>query len=140
MGLKQVAYPLRIAPSQSSYLWALIVGAHALALVAIAIQQIPASLQLLQVALLGLSYWQANKRLGQPIFAIWNQNGSWQLTCNGKTYRHLALCKCGMMTTYIVWLKFRTADGARHLIVTRDMLDADTFRRLRVRLRVDTKK
>ncbi len=61
--------------------------------------------------------------------------GAWRLTYGDGRRLDLQLVRAPLVLPWLVALEFRAADGRRHdLLLLPDMLDADAFRRLRVRL------
>lgn len=61
--------------------------------------------------------------------------GAWRLVHGDGRRLDLRLTHAPLVLPWLVALEFRAADGRRHaLLLLPDMLDADDFRRLRVRL------
>ncbi|MBI1421924.1 MAG: hypothetical protein GC149_00575 [Gammaproteobacteria bacterium] len=66
---------------------------------------------------------------------VWQSAGTWQRTDEEKTYR--VVIARSVQTPWFVSLTLTAGSGNRHsLLIVRDQLHADTFRRLRVRLKL----
>lgn len=84
----------------------------------------------------GAWQWRRLRRAAQPVRRIdIDARGAWRLTCGDGRGLDLRLTHAPLVLPWLVALEFRAADGRRHdLLLLPDMLDADAFRRLRVRL------
>ena len=63
-------------------------------------------------------------------------DNSWALTLTGGETVEASLLGSSIISTGFVLLHLRTEKNVRHILICRDSLEADTFRRLRVALRV----
>ena len=83
-----------------------------------------------------LHYWQDLK---SSVLEI-NQdaNKQWSLRINSKNndWKNVALRSNSFVSTYLIVLNFLGEDGRYSVILPTDSLDEDTFRRLRVRIKV----
>ena len=71
---------------------------------------------------------------------VWVDGNRWRLTLRSGDETGAALRPFVFMQPWLVILHFRRDDGrAARLVLLPDMLDADSFRRLRVRLLIDMK-
>jgi hypothetical protein len=79
-------------------------------------------------------YWR--QRDGDDVYWIWQAGGAW---LHGDDEQLLALVSSKSVAT--PWFVRVTLAGLdrkqQHLLIVRDQLDADSFRRLRVRLKLD---
>lgn len=70
-----------------------------------------------------------------PRELLLDSSGAWQVTDgHGKT-RPAQLCRDALIHPALIALRLRTDRGHRRILLTMDNTDADTLRRLRVRLR-----
>jgi hypothetical protein len=71
---------------------------------------------------------------------VWEEGNRWRLTLHGGVETGAVLRPFVFLKPWLVILHFRCDDGrAARLVLLPDMLDADSFRRLRVRLLIDMK-
>lgn len=71
---------------------------------------------------------------------VWEEGNRWRLTLHGGDETGAVLRPFVFLQPWLVILHFRCDDGrAARLVLLPDMLDADSFRRLRVRLLIDMK-
>jgi hypothetical protein len=71
---------------------------------------------------------------------VWEEGNRWRLTLHGGVETGAVLRPFVFLKPWLVILHFRRDDGrAARLVLLPDMLDADSFRRLRVRLLIDMK-
>lgn len=132
--------PLRIEPGSSFILRRSVVAACTGAVGSLWLTPLPLSL-LFPVTLLTIAatarIWRERPELGGAGVRVeWNRQGEW-FWYEGS--RRLAADLLG--DTYInaglVILNFRTRDGRRSLVLPRDAVDPVTFRKLKVRLRIE---
>ncbi len=67
---------------------------------------------------------------------VWGAGGEWALETADGAQRTLRLAPLGYVSAYAVILRLRDDRTSRTLVLLTDSLDAETFRRLRVRLRL----
>jgi hypothetical protein len=71
---------------------------------------------------------------------VWEEGNRWRLTLHGGIEAGALLRPFVFLQPWLVILHFRRDDGrAARLVLLPDMLDEDSFRRLRVRLLIDMK-
>jgi hypothetical protein len=71
---------------------------------------------------------------------VWEEGNRWRLTLRSGQETGASLRPYVFLQPWLVILHFRRDDGhAARLVLLPDMLDADSFRRLRVRLLIDMK-
>jgi Membrane-bound toxin component of toxin-antitoxin system len=71
---------------------------------------------------------------------VWEEGNRWRLSLRSGQEAGATLRPFVFMQPWLVILHFRRDDGrAARLVLLPDMLDADSFRRLRVRLMIDMK-
>jgi hypothetical protein len=135
--MSHVAYasPLVLEPGHSRYLIGYLVVIHALALaVLVAPLNLSLALRVILTGVVVISFiWQMTRR--RPHRLIWEADGEWQLLYgNGNEYTG-QLRPDSYVSTLLVILRFRLEQGGRCTVVMLpDMLDSESFRRLRVRL------
>jgi hypothetical protein len=129
---------LALEPGRSRILLVYVLGLHGLALLVLVL---PLALPLVpRLTLMVLLLWQlgrALQRLRRPALKelIWQGDGHWQLFFRDGTERVITSPPQGFVWPWLVALKFRDDEGAVHrVLLLADMLPADQFRRLRVRL------
>ncbi|WP_303904424.1 protein YgfX [Thiohalomonas denitrificans] len=132
--------PLRIEPHASAALKRVVAAVCIGAVASLWLTPLPFSLRLL-LSLIAVAAtvrtWQKRPELGgAPVWVEWNREGEW--------YWHEAghalpadLLGDTYLNSGLVILNFRTEGGRRSLVLPRDALDPVTFRRLKVRLRIE---
>lgn len=70
---------------------------------------------------------------------VWQAGGEWVVETADSAQRTMRLAPLGYVSAYAVILRLRDERTARTLVLLADSLDAETFRRLRVRLRLGSK-
>lgn len=148
-----------IAPKPSRGLGTLLIGIHALAFLAAWLNPLPVSLHLLLSAAVLLSAgWHLRRSINRvkgtekliklleklfqsqpeiPGLALKSDN-SWALTLSTGEIIEASLLGNSILSPWFVLLHFRTEKNDRQVLICRDSLEPDTFRRLRVALRVVT--
>jgi len=136
------ASPLVLEPGVSRYLILYLVVIHCLALVVVvAPLNIPFTLRLaLAVAIMISFIWQWRRtRENDPARIhrlVWEADDDWTLWCNDSTELVGQLRPDSYESTLLVILRLQLEQGGRRtLVLLPDMLDQQSFRRLRVRLR-----
>ena len=132
--------PLRIEPCASPALKRTVLAVCAGAIASLWLTPLPFPLRIL-FSLIAVAAtartWQKRPELGgPPVWVEWNREGEW--------YWHEAgyampadLLGDTYLNAGLVILNFRTEGGHRSLVLPRDALDTVTFRRLKVRLRIE---
>jgi Membrane-bound toxin component of toxin-antitoxin system len=140
------ATPLRLEPGVSRRLGIFLVLSHGAALAVLPFCGLP----LLPVAALALSVvlsWLRTRRhevqrsdSDSIDSLVWEEGNRWRLTLRSGQETAASLRPFVFMQPWLVILHFRRDDGrAARLVLLPDMLDRETFRRLRVRLLIDMK-
>lgn len=125
-----------LAPKPSHALAAFLWAAHALSLFAAWLNPLPVWLRLVFSVCVLFSLWAALRRSRAGITGLQPKpDGSWILH-EGDTEVEASLLGSSLSTPWFVLLHFRTETRRPALLVCRDSLDTDAFRRLRVVLQV----
>lgn len=135
---------LIIEPGTSRWLAALLVLAHALALISIVVTGLPAWVSVSGCVLLAANLAHTIRRhvlrKGRSGLrgARWNPDGSWAVWGGDGQVRDAALVPGSVVTRQFSVLNFR-GPGMRTdaLVLVRDAVDAETMRRLVTRFRLD---
>ncbi len=138
-----VVYFLKISLKPSRRLAMLLGLAHAAAAGMVLVVDVPIWLQLFLLVLIGTScgvclYGPALLRGGEAIVGLeTGEGGSLLLQTRRGEWREGALLGSSFVSPYLTVLIVRTEGKlfARHVVIMPDSLDAEDFRRLRVRLR-----
>ncbi len=98
----------------------------------------PASLALSLFAVAAVAWtWHKRPELGgRPVWLEWDREGQWFWHEGGRD-RPVDLLGDTYLSAALVILNFRAARGRRSVVIPRDALDPVTFRRLKVRLRIE---
>lgn len=134
------AAPLSLQPEVSHRLGAALVILHAGALLAPFVVPLPASARAVLLAAVGASLihaWRMHLGARRITTAVWFMGDDWLLTSGDGTSARACLAPQAYVSPYAVVLRFCSAGRrVRTLVLLPDSLDADVFRRLRVRLRI----
>jgi len=140
------ATPLRLEPGVSRRLDGFLVLSHAAALAVLpfsGLPPLPVAALLLSVLLSWLISRRRDVRRDDPqaiASLVWEADNRWRLMLRSGEETGAVLRPFVFMQPWLVILHFRRDDGRRaRLLLLPDMLDRDTFRRLRVRLLIDMK-
>ncbi len=127
--------PLVLEPRRSRYLLLYLLLFHALALIVLVL---PIDLSwLLRLAIATAVMISLVRQLCHrpPRCLVWESDGDWQLLVNGGKTVTGQLRPDSYASTWLVILRFRLEQsGHTTVVILPDMLDPQTFRRLRVRL------
>jgi hypothetical protein len=143
---RKYATPLHLELGRSRLLWLYLTLLHGALLVTLPFVQLPGSFVLLLTLVLVLSYLRyrrlywltANRDSIRSL--VWGSAERMQLTLESGQGAGASLLPHGFVLSWLVILHLRLDTGRkRYLIVLPDMLDAESFRRLRVRLLLDMK-
>ena len=129
------ASPLVLEPRRSRYLFVYLVLIHALALAMLAAPlNLPLALRLGVAGAVVLSFiWQMTRV--PPHRLVWQADGDWQLFFAEASERTGQLRPDSYVSPWLVILRFKLEKGGRcGVVIMPDMLDPQSFRRLRVRL------
>ena len=136
------ASPLVLEPGVSRYLLFYLIVIHALALVVlVAPLNLPVLVRLVLALMIVISflwYWRRT-RLRNPariVRLVWEADDDWTLWCNDSTEHVGQLRPESYESIWLVILRLQLEQGGRRtIVILPDMLDRQSFRRLRVRLR-----
>ena len=142
--MSHVAYasPLVLEPGVSRYLISYLVVIHGLALAVVAAPlNMPTVFRFALAVVIVISFiWQWRRtRLNDParIYRLmWEVDDDWTLWCNDSSEFVGQLRPESYESTWLVILRLQLQQGGRRtVVILPDMLDRQSFRRLRVRLR-----
>lgn len=142
MSSKGYAVPLRLEPRRSRRLLSAILTAHVVGLIVVFFAGIPGLLRLvLGLCVVASALIAVRGHLGglSVRLAVWEADGDWSLTRADGLRAAAWLLPESYVSPWLVILRFRGRGvGWRPvLVLLSDSLDPDTFRRLRVRLRLN---
>ncbi len=136
------ASPLVLEPGVSRYLFLYLIAIHVMALaVLVTPLNVSVPVRLVLGVLVGSSFiWQWRRlRANNPsriVRLIWEADDDWTLVCHDTTELVGRLRPETYETTWLVILRWQLQlGGIRSMVILPDMLDRQSFRRLRVRLR-----
>jgi hypothetical protein len=141
--MSHVAYasPLALEPGVSRYLKLYLIVIHSMALAVVAAPlNVPVVLRLGIAVVIVISFvWQWRRtRENDPARIhrlVWEADEDWYLWCNDSTEHVGQLRPDSYVSTLLVILRFQLEQGGRcSVVILPDMLDKQSFRRLRVRL------
>lgn len=119
----------------SLWLWLLLAGMAALALVATGLAALPAAVQLgLGAVVIGLAAWGGQRARPGTRLRI-AADGRLQCPDEAMEWRDAEVLGDSFVSTGLIVLRYRTAGKARSLTLLPDSASADDLRRLRVALR-----
>lgn len=126
-------------PARPSRVYALVVTAlHALATLALLSTPLPWWQTGIAIAAVGISLLLNRRSDARPSQIIWHRGNHWQLTRYGKPPERAELWRIDHLSRWLVVIALRTGKPRVHrIVVPYDALDEPTFRRLRVRLRIE---
>jgi len=137
--MRKDASILLFRPRRSRALMMAMAVMHGLGVLALGLSALPVSVVLgVSLALAASAMLAWNGML--PVKELqWGSGETWHLVlANGQPHRALLDVQASRSLPWWVTLAFRLEDGRRlHVMLPRDALPADDFRRLRVRLRVE---
>ena len=142
MSLQKFVSPLRIKLHSSRILGSFIIASHCGALV-LSLVSAPLWAGILISAGIIYSLVNSLKRHGllgdQTAISdlVWDDNNEWLVTTRGGEEQHAQLLLPVYLHTRIVILNFRIHNRRRPLVILPDVLDRESFRKLRVRLQLE---
>jgi toxin CptA len=130
--------PLRITPNPSGTLRFLVGAGHGLAMLAVALTDISWIWTVpLAFAILASVRYEVRRMVSAEPWTLLHVEGQgWSIARPGGEPEGLTLSGSSVATPWVVVLHGRTGRRRRDLLVTRDSLDAESFRRLRLHLRI----
>jgi len=136
------ASPLVLEPGASRYLILYFIIIHSLALCVVVMPlNLPLALRLGIALLIVTSFirqWRRTREYAPKSICrlVWEVDDDWTLWCNDSTELVGQLRPDSYESTWLVILRLRLQQGGwRTVVILPDMLDRQSFRRLRVRLR-----
>lgn len=142
MSSHKYAAPLRLEPHTSKILLRLLLFAHVGALLLCLLPGFAPLIRLVIVLSVCSSWLLVVRRFysGRPFkWLQWDETGIWVLCRHDGRQRDAELLPDSYLSPYLIILNLRFLDGSRcpSQLLLWDSLDKDTFRRLRVRLRLE---
>ncbi len=138
MTFKQHAYPLLIEPVGSKSLARFIGFFHISSIASVMVAALPFAATVTTLGAIALSFIYCLDRCGRRVSITWDNEGDWRLSFENRAQVSARLCGSSIVNRYFVWLHLRTENRRFiSLILPRDSLPANSFRRLRVRLLID---
>ena len=120
-------------PQASRALAAWTVAAHGLAALSLAVSGFPAAAGLLVIAVVPFSLRRALRPLGPDVRCIiWSPAGGWARRSVSHQYIPMELAPSSVVTRVAIFLHWRDDRGVWRVLIPRDSLDEDDYRRLRV--------
>ena len=138
MPLHEHIYPLRLAPQPSRATGAICLGLHLVAGVLFASDANSATAIAVFSLVLSLSYLVCRRYFKRHYELVWMVDGHWSLRVGELSRSPMRLLPSTVVSRFVVFLHLRDKQGFVCLVVARDSLPADAFRRLRVRLKIDS--
>ncbi|MBI5450633.1 MAG: hypothetical protein HY940_04675 [Gammaproteobacteria bacterium] len=135
------AQPLELSPGRSRLLQLYLLASHGGALALLLVLDISVIYRMLLVLLivcsLAVLYRNQQLRLGRRVIhqVLWRPDGSWRLDIGGSVIEGAVLCPDTFVHPWLIVLRFAARRRGYTLVLLPDMLDPQTLRRLRVRLR-----
>ena len=136
------ASPLVLEPGVSRYLILYLIVIHTLALAVVAAPlNIPVALRLaiaVAIVISFIGHWRRTRENDPARIhrLVWEADDDWTLWCNDSTELVGQLRPDSYESIWLVILRLQLQQGGRRtLVLLPDMLDRQSFRRLRVRLR-----
>lgn len=134
--LKEYASPLTLELKPSAALNAFLWLIHALATSAVLLAQIHWAVQIIFVALIIIYFNEQKRAVSRYQKLIWFDDNHWHIYADGQ-YTEACLTPMSFHSSWLVILVFKTASGKTvNALLLYDVLDADVFRRLKVRLTI----
>lgn len=137
MSFKQYAVPLQLDLKPSTWLRAVIAAVHGLVIAALFLSGAHKGAVALGLAVTLLSLLSAQFWVRRPVSLIWREDELWQGKIWRNSIENAHLLPSSYQSQRLVILHLQEDTGTRWRIpVASDSVSDDTFRRLRVRLRV----
>lgn len=135
----QYAKPLTIELVQSGHATIIVMVVHGLAASALLASSLPAAVQVAGLAIIAGSVYLVMFRLRYLRRLVWQSDGNWLLIARDGREVIAQLTAESVALPFVTLLNFRSLPRGHHFSVAvfPNAYNADTLRRLRVRLRVD---
>lgn len=138
MTFRQHSYPLQVEPTASKSLMSIVGFLHLASYASVALANPPIEVLVPACGIIALSFVYAVKRCRRRVSINWDSEGDWQVSFEGQERVSARLCGTSIVNRNFVWLHLRSEKRRLiSLILPRDCLSAQCFRRLRVRLLID---
>ena len=141
MSSPKYASPLVLQPKTSRLLICLVMVAHVGAMLIVVLVNLYWALKLVLLVVLAVSlvFFLRGKGLGNLSSLTWKDGGEWVLELDGDKQYEMQLLPSSYVSPWLVVLNFRAAEEhkGKSVVLFRDALDPESFRRLRVRLGVE---
>ncbi|MEM7207222.1 MAG: protein YgfX [Pseudomonadota bacterium] len=141
MPFAQLAYPLILKPQKPRTLIAAFVSLNmcsAICVLGLNLHVLQSLVALLSILLSGIWNYRWCVR---TVDLVWKSDGLWRGQIGKYTFNEAMLLPGSISNRLFVYLQIRAESGrVLTTFLTRDSLDADDFRRLRVRLLIDGKR
>lgn len=126
----------RIVPSKQ--LKAVVAALHACAILACWLNALPTAVRLIFIAGLVVLWLLSNKRWKtMPVYLNYHSHSNWQISGDGLNYLNAAMLGSTVITSRVIFLHYETDDEIKGtLLIARDSLHENQFRRLKVRLKL----
>ncbi len=132
------AYPMRLSLGTSPGMAISVAGVHLLVLGCTLFLQVPDLFVGALSLLVFLSYLRMYDEVCKRVDLLWTVEGCWSGCIDGQLFENATLLVSSVSTRYAVFLHLKMPDRAVvNVVVARDSLPEDQFRRLRVRLQID---
>jgi len=115
---------------------AFLLSAHGLSLLAAWLNPLPVWLRLGLSVIILFSLWHLSRAKPQFVGLRGQADGSWLLQASDGTETEAALLATSIANPWFVLLHFRSQASRISLLVSRDSVEAEGFRRLRVALNI----
>lgn len=126
-----------LAVERSAVLAAVLALFHLLALIATGLAHIPLWVQLPIAALIALSYYCNHQLAAVPTTLVWHKGDHWHISRAKLVINHATLERVDFFSRWLVIITLKSGRRLDKFVISRDSLDSDTFRLLRVRLRIE---
>ena len=134
---KEFASPLVANLKPSKQLLHFHLLTHLLALTAIDYALLDLSLTVVGIFLIGLSFVYSVRQMQRYRQFIWSDNNRWQLLTKKNELQDARLTPMSFCINHLVVLVLRLNDGKTvSLLITKDAVNKDVFRRLKVKLTI----
>lgn len=114
---------------------------HLCAILACWFNNLQTPYQLLLIATL-LVFWRRNRKRCEatPVFLSYTENTGWEVSLDGSNYLHAMILDTTVMTSVVIFLHYKMDNRAsRALVIAKDSLSVNDFRRLIIRLKLSAR-
>ncbi len=137
---KKLEPQLHVNIQRSQTLAYFIIGLHLLSLLACFKISVLWQLQLVLVLVLGLSFSRQFRRYQQGVYQFCLQctpENTWQYAVNQHDFVGIEILPSSVLNTWLIILHVKTEAGKReNLLICKDTVNEDLYRRLKVRLKI----